>query len=427
MGSDTTHRTRSMKDVVRNFAPAWFAVNMGTGSISILFNSYPYGSDMPGMKVMSLIFLLLNIGLFLLFSAISIVRYTTWPDIWFIMSSHPAQSMFTGTFPMGFATILTVSVPLVNEHYGVGGKTFLYVLWALWWVDVAVSFSCCWGILHMMKILHTHSLEAMTAIWLLPVVTLIVASSSGGVLASALHQFSPEHALITTAVSVFMNSAGFTLAMMILTVYHYRLVVHGIPPGLGAVSVFLPLGPTGQAGYSILLTGRFFRDYIPKLGSTSEFLGGQGIGHIVHAVCVCISFYLWALCTMWVLFAFLGIQHALRRGPIPFKVQVWGLVFPNGVYAIHTIGMAKTFDSAFLRILGSVYGAGVMLLWVCISAKTVQLVYTREIFQAPCLDAINMEKANGEEIELATLQEVSADRLDGSNQLLRTSSNCTAL
>lgn len=86
----------------------------------------------------------------------------------------------------------------------------------------------------------------MTALWLLPVVTLIVASSSGGILAQALEKYSRSHALVTATFSVFLVTIGLTLALMMLNIYLLRLVLHGLPPGATIISVFLPLGPTGQ-------------------------------------------------------------------------------------------------------------------------------------------------------------------------------------
>ena len=51
---------------------------------------------------------------------------------------------------MGFATIIISAVGIVYNYFGYGGKEFLYVLWALWWVDVAVSLVTCFGQLHFM-------------------------------------------------------------------------------------------------------------------------------------------------------------------------------------------------------------------------------------------------------------------------------------
>lgn len=169
----------------------------------------------------------------------------------------------------------------------------------------------------------------MTTVWLLPVVTLIVASTSGGVLASALQKFNPSHALLTVAVSVVMVTIGLSLALMMLTFYLLRLIVFGLPPSATIISVFLPLGPTGQAGYSILLIGQYFKSALPLSSGSSEFLRGTTAGEMINVLCICVAYVLWSLASMWFLFAILGIGSVVRKTRIPFKVPFWGLIFPN--------------------------------------------------------------------------------------------------
>lgn len=36
------------------------------------------------------------------------MRYTIWPSVFTRMLNHGAQSLFLGTFPMGFATIINM-------------------------------------------------------------------------------------------------------------------------------------------------------------------------------------------------------------------------------------------------------------------------------------------------------------------------------
>ena len=176
---------------------------------------------------------------------------------------------------------------------------------------------------------HEHSYHKMTSVWLLPVVTLIVASSVGGELAQALHAHSVTCALTTIAFAIFILSIGLSLALMILTIYLTRLILHGFPQGLSIVSSFIPLGPCGQAGFSVLVIGQFMKESLPVSGSRSPFLGSAQTGEVVFVICVCISFILWALATMWLVYALLGIQHILRRTRISFELAFWGMIFPN--------------------------------------------------------------------------------------------------
>lgn len=75
---------------------------MGTGIVSILLHNLPWNGYW--LHIISYIFFALNILLFTIFFTISLLRYTLYPEIWFAMIAHPAQSLFLGCFPMGFAS-----------------------------------------------------------------------------------------------------------------------------------------------------------------------------------------------------------------------------------------------------------------------------------------------------------------------------------
>lgn len=251
-----------------------------------------------------------------------------------------------------------------------------------------------------------HSLEMMLPVWLLPVVTFVVASSSGGVLAAPLQEFSPSHALITVVFSVFMVTIGLGLSFTILTIYFLRLMVYGLPEGATILSSFLPLGPTGQAGFSVLLIGKNVRSLFPLTYGDSEILRASVTGDTINVICLCVSIMLWSFATMWVIFALLGIHEVARESRIPFKLPFWGLIFPNGlyfltrlrrlephgcvyfpgVYANLTVELYTTLDSPFFRVYGAIYSVVTLLLWIAVATRTVMLVRNQRIFEAPCLE-----------------------------------------
>ena len=169
----------------------------------------------------------------------------------------------------------------------------------------------------------------MTTMWILPVVTLIVASASGGILGRAIQVYSQLHAFQTLVVCIFMATVGFTLAMMMLTVYLLRLITHGLPPNPRVLSVFIQIGPTSQSGYAILLIGQNFEKLLPLPSQSYGFLNSSSTGMIVEVFCICLSFLLWSLATMWILYALLAIYSALRQSRIAFRVSFWALIHPN--------------------------------------------------------------------------------------------------
>jgi hypothetical protein len=114
----TCKNRRGWRRIVRNFTPSWFSVNMGTGIVSILLHNLPYNGSW--LYWISVAIFCLNVVLFVLFLTISTLRYILWPEIWFKMIKHPAQSMFMGTFPMGLATIVNMVVFVCVPAFGHG-------------------------------------------------------------------------------------------------------------------------------------------------------------------------------------------------------------------------------------------------------------------------------------------------------------------
>ena len=122
----------------------------GTGSISSLFFVFPFGMGTLPMIALSLIFFFLNLFLYCSFFIILGLKYTYYPDRWSSLLRNPTASMYAGCFPMGAATLINVAVTVINEQLNHGGKSFLYLIWAMWWLDVVISFACCWFGVHAM-------------------------------------------------------------------------------------------------------------------------------------------------------------------------------------------------------------------------------------------------------------------------------------
>ena len=134
---------------------SWFSVCMGTGIVSILLHNLPYNGQW--LYYLSIVVFCRNIGLFVSFFIISVIRYTLYPEIWWVMIKHPAQSLFLGTFPMALATIVNmivfVCVPAWGERFVQlvsirrnsfwKGNADAIQAWGLWWIDVALSLACC--------------------------------------------------------------------------------------------------------------------------------------------------------------------------------------------------------------------------------------------------------------------------------------------
>ncbi|KAI0081901.1 hypothetical protein K474DRAFT_1586835 [Panus rudis PR-1116 ss-1] len=366
---------------IRHFTWAWHAVVMGTGVVSALLHNFPYHNDSPALKVLAVVFLILNLLLFTFICACTILRYILFPEVWSAMISHPAQSLFIGCFPMGAATLINAGLA-VNQDWGTGGNAFLYTLWGFWWLDSVVSYLCAFGMLYIMMVLQNHAISRMSAVWLLPVVTLIVASSTGGLLANALREHSHTLALVTTGFSLTMVIIGLSMALMIITIYLLRLIIHGPPDPSLILSAFVTLGPLGQGGFSLLVNGENLSHLIP-LHILNDFPQSETAGQMLFAGCFCGAYVLWSMGIAWILLAICSILHVRRSTQLPFSMSYWGLVFPNGVFALLCVQLAKVLDSGFFRAFGAAWSCIVFLLWITIFARSIPPFIDGSLFKAP--------------------------------------------
>ena len=171
---------------------------------------------------------------------------------------------------------------------------------------------------------HRHSIEQATAAWLLPVVAPIVASSVGHVVADVLAPHSQSHALLTSTVSLFLVLLGLGLVFMMLPLYLFRLVTHGLPASGLIISCFLPLGPCGQGGYSLLLAA----DLFPMLlrGTASPFFRDESAFTSLRVVLIAGAFCLWTFGTMWLVMACAAVYEIAARNHLAFALPWWGVV-----------------------------------------------------------------------------------------------------
>lgn len=344
----------------------WFAVNLGTGIVSVLLCDLPYNASW--LYWLSLVIFCLNVLVFILFIFISILRYTLYPRIWKAMIRHPTQSLFLGVFPMSLGVILSALIDLGVPTFG---RPALLAVWACWWIDAVIALAVCVMIPFIMMRVHKPGPQSMTAAWLLPVLGTVVASATGSVVAGALTN--PQHALWTLISSYVLWGAGMSLSMSILIIYFHRLIIHGIPSKDSIVSVLIPLGPLGEGGFAIMKLGSVARKIFPQTQALED--AETHAGNPLYVGGFVIAIVMWGYGLVWLLFALASIT----RSRFPFNLGWWAFTFPLGVYAVSTITLGSELPSVFFEIFGTVLAAAVILLWIMVTAMTIFKAWSGEI------------------------------------------------
>ncbi|KAI8935266.1 hypothetical protein NX059_007855 [Plenodomus lindquistii] len=370
---DLTKYDVGWRRIVRNFSPSWFSVTMGTGIVCQLLSAIPFQADW--LYWLAVVFLGLNAILFTCAFGISVFRYTVYPEIWTVMIEDSVNSLFLGTMPMGFATLISAWCTLCIPYWGPWAVT---VAWVCWIIDsvVAVTVTISLTVL-LISASHRQALDRITAAQLLPIAASIVAAGTGARVAE--HLPDPERALGTILACYVMWGMATPLAMTVLVMYYTRLALHKLPPREIVVSSFLPLGPLGMGGYSITYLGSMCRIVFPQ----TEFLSDMPVaGDIFFIIGVFISLIMWAFGLTWLCFALASIY---KSRPFPFNMGWWGFTFPLGVMALSTIEFGKIFPSLFFRVLGTIFAVSVILLWCVVAAGTAEGAWNGRLFNAPCL------------------------------------------
>ncbi|KIX94760.1 uncharacterized protein Z520_09450 [Fonsecaea multimorphosa CBS 102226] len=375
--------------VVRNLSPSWFSVTMGTGVCSLLLIAIPFPARW--LYWLSVIFFILNTCLFTLLLSASILRYTLYPAIWSVMIADPNNSLFLGTIPMGFATLVESWIFLCCPYWGYWS---VWVAWVAWMVDSVVAIAVTVSLpFLLMSQRDAQGLERITAAQLLPIASTIVASGAGSEIAALLD--SPDHALGTLITSYVMWGMATPLAITVLVMYYQRLALHKLPPREVVVSSFLPLGPLGMGGYTIMYLGKVSRLVFPRVHLFQDNLGPLA-GDVVYVLGFFVALIMWGFGLCWLVFA-LATIYSTR--PFPFNMGWWGFTFPLGVYALSTMTFGVEMPSMFFKVLGTIFGVAVILLWCVVAAGTARGAWGGELFYAPCLRNLPNKRDGGDERE----------------------------
>lgn len=358
------------REVIRQFTPNWFAATMGTGVLALALAQLPVAN--PVLHAIAEALWLFNIFLFVLFTAVYAARWTLFFDEARRIFGHSTVSMFFGTIPMGLATIINGFLVFGLPRWGEG---VIHLAEVLWWLDVAMSLACGVLIPYMMFTRQEHSIDQMTAVWLLPVVAAEVAAASGGLLAP--HLADAHSQLVMLVTSYVLWAFSLPVAFSILTILLLRMALHKLPHENMAASSWLALGPIGTGALGMLLLGAD----APAIFAAN---GLPGIGEIAAGLGLVAGITLWGFGLWWMLIAVLITVRYLRVG-IPFNLGWWGFTFPLGVYSLATLKLASTLDLVFFSVFGCVLVALLTLMWLIVAKRTVRGAWRGELFVSPCI------------------------------------------
>lgn len=393
--------------IANHFDPFLFVMVMATGISANILHNFPYEArwlrycSYPMFGLASLLFICLQ-----LLQALHMILYIrrksfkNYFDEYFRSTTH---NVFWGTYPMGLITILNYIVALTNNEVKSLkiGRRLMMLVYVLWWYDVIVCLLCAWGISFLIwqrfntsingsdyrSLNEKVSRENLNCVLVLLIVPMFVASSSSSNfvmtdLFAALFDRNIQLMVLTITALIWLHALIFIL--IVITIVFWSLYVNKIPPMRQIFTMFLLLGPMGQASYGILLLTEDVRKYVAEYYPVPTTVSDETILLLAIPWCFKIVGLLLALALLamgyfFTVIGFLSLLSCCRRTA---EIEQNGQLRVVRLYSFHRGWFAMTFPmgtmslgSTFVwqhynqfvplltfRVLGAIYGA-ICIIW----------------------------------------------------------------
>jgi len=332
---------------VADLLPAYFALVMATGIISI-------ACFFLAMKPLAVVLLIINLVAYLLLSALFLLRlFVFFPRVKDDLNNHVRGP--------GFFTVVAGTCVLGSDLLIVAARYRIAIV--LWLAGIVLWIVIMYAFFSAMTIRENKpSIEAgLNGGWLLAVVATQSISVLGTLLAT---QFiSSRDAVLFFTLCMFL--LGCMLYIPLITLIFYRFTFVNVttatltPPywiNMGAVAI------TTLAGARLILAApewNFIGEFLP-------FLRG-------------FTLFFWASGTWWIPLLFiLGFwRHVYKRFPLRYDPQYWGMVFPFGMYTVSTFQLSKALDFPLLLWIPRVFIYIALIGWITVLVGWIYSVMSR--------------------------------------------------
>lgn len=324
---------------------------MNSGVLAILTHQNPY--QFPGLQVISTIFYILDLLLFITFSAIFIARFVVFKgEAYQEIVSNQSDLMLMACWPIAWMTLTTLTTLIVSNAPW-GGYAWSLVGYVMWWIALTWSLlTLLWVFINLID-RHEASDRRIPTMIIIPAVSVSTVSVTGALVVSLSDGISPRLAVPVIIVSFMTVGIGILLGLILSSYLFHGLLAQGWPVPAQTASMFILVGPMGQSAAALQALGMAARVYNDFGGyNRGRFLTAEAAVSMTPALTV-IALMLSGLGVIWTLLStYLMLHRALQRN-LPWSPGWNAIIFPVGTLTTSFSLFALDMDSPAWRVLTS--------------------------------------------------------------------------
>ncbi len=353
-----------MHALIRNFAPSWPSVVMGTGIIPVaLLFMEPL---VPAAKPLGIVFFVLAVALFAIILVLSVARVVfarsdTMQDL-----RHPVAGNFFSTLPIA-AMILAIDFMQIGPRVFAPGAAHGAAL-VLFFLGTAGIYAL--GLAATAIMFGSRDVKPAHATfgWFIPPVSQLIVPVVGLDLAQVYGGTSLASPLFV--LSMMGLGIGLMLFLFVGPNIYHRYLYHELPPSKMAPTVMIGLTPT--AILTIIMV---------KLAGLAVTPGSPWLAPAFPAIARMLVLVGWGFSVWWFALAIMLVARHFKAAAVDFALGWWSLSFPIGALAVATGALNKLYRLPFFAWVEAGLTLVLLAVWVFVAIGTVRIVADGSAFE----------------------------------------------
>jgi len=353
-----------MHPVIKNFAPSWPSVVMGTGivPIALLFSE----SFVPLARWIGIGFFIITILLFMVILILSLVRIFFAGEDFYSDMRSPVAGNFISTLPIS-AMILAIDFMqlgprIFTEHFSMAAAMTLFVAGTAGIYVLGLAASAIMFGNKDVKVSHA------TFGWFIPPVSQLIVPVAGLDLVAHLDAGPLSGAIFI--VSMMSLGIGVMLFVFVGANIYHRYLYHELPGSKMAPTVMIGLAPT-----AILVI------ILVKLAGLAVAPGTPWSSPAFPAMARMLAPMAWGFSVWWFLLAIILLSRHIKTAHVDFALSWWALAFPLGALAVSTGALNKLYGLNFFSWTVLALSILLLLVWLFVVSGTIRIIANGSAFK----------------------------------------------